>query len=185
MELGGRDLTCLGPAQRARGGVIRTFQAVRLFSGLSVVDNIVVAAVSCGVSRRHARALSAQLVSELLLDEFADALGGDLPTGIMRRAGIARALAGRPEVLLMDEPAAGMNEAERYDLAQIVNRLPSKHGCAVLLVEHDLNLISSCCSRVQVLDAGRTIFEGPAAEASVDPKVVAAYFGREAEQNAA
>jgi ABC-type branched-subunit amino acid transport system ATPase component len=162
-------------------GIGRTFQQIRLFRGLSVADNVAVGAVA----RRLGQAGSARIPRILARARLADHASwpaGMLAYGQQRRAEIARALAGRPRLLLLDEPAAGMNEAESDDLLVTLRAIRDEDGCAILIVDHDLRLIMRLCDRIHVLAEGRTIAEGVPAEVQRDRAVVAAYLGEEVEE---
>ena len=169
----------------ARRGVVRTFQNIRLFGWLTALQNVEVGALGAGrarrgSSRRHARDTLAKLGIERLADRYA----GTLSYGDQRRLEIARALAAEPRFLLLDEPAAGMNEAESTDLGAAVQAIRKEHGCGVLLVEHDLRLIMRICDHVVVLNEGEVIASGSPEQVRSDPAVVAAYIGTDDTGNA-
>jgi branched-chain amino acid transport system ATP-binding protein len=179
VSLGDRDVTSWAPPRRVRAGLTRTFQGARLFGTLSVRENV---AVAYCTRRRMRRAEIERRTDELLLrlglGEFAETLAKSLPGGVERRLGIARALATEPSFLLLDEPAAGLNEHEGEELVATIRALAADHGCGVLLVEHDMRVITGACDRVQVLDSGRPIAEGEPEAVRKDPAVLAAYFGQ-------
>jgi len=164
----------------ARAGVVRTFQNVRLFDGLTTLENVAVAALAAGGTRRRdSHAYARKLLDRLRLTELAGRYAGTLSFGDQRRLEIARALAASPRFLLLDEPAAGMSEQESDELRDSIERVRGEQGCGVLVVEHDLRLIMRLCDSVQVLNEGAVISEGTPAEVRSDPAVIAAYIGEE------
>jgi ABC-type branched-subunit amino acid transport system ATPase component len=164
----------------ASRGVVRTFQNIRLFGRMSVRRNVEVSALAAGgAGRAESAERAGELLAELGLEERADRDAGTLPYGEQRRLEIARALAARPRFLLLDEPAAGMNEGESAELGVAIERIRSARNCGILIVEHDLRLIMRLCERVAVLNEGRLISEGTPDEVRRDPAVVAAYIGEE------
>ncbi|MDX1576698.1 MAG: ABC transporter ATP-binding protein [Kiloniellales bacterium] len=165
----------------ARHGVARTFQAVRLFRGLTVIENLAAAAVGTGHTRRTAEATAREILDWMDLSDRAGQLAGALPYGDQRRVAIGRALALKPRYLLLDEPAAGMSDAECDDLVGFIERVPERDGCGVLLIEHNMRVIMNACARIQVIDSGRTIAEGTPAEIQEHPEVVRAYLGTKSE----
>ena len=173
ISVGGVDATGHRPHDFARLGVGRTFQQVRLFTEMTVAENVEVGAVARGQDAARVDAL----LERLRLAQVRDRLAVTLPYGQQRRAEIARALAGSPRFLLLDEPAAGMNEAESDDLLEAIKSVRDDEGCAVLIVDHDLRLIMRLCERIHVLAEGRTICEGTAEEVRRDPAVIQAYLG--------
>ena len=175
--LDGRDVTLWSTADIARAGVIRTFQDVRLFPGLTVFENVEVAAAASGVSRRSARTLAHDLLDRLLLEHRAGLAASGLPHGEERRLALARALATRPSFLLLDEPAAGLNEAESDELVGALAALRDAFGLGLLVIEHDMRLIMQLSERIQVLDHGRTIAVGTPTQIRSDPAVLTAYLG--------
>ena len=177
IELEGRDITGWPPHRRGRAGLARTFQHARLFRGLSVRENVEVAALGVGAGEREARRRADELLGLLGLAARAEAPASVLPHGEERKLGVARALATRPRFVLMDEPAAGLHEAEIPDFAAVVRSVRDEHGAGVLLIDHNVGLIMEVCDRIQVLDQGRTLAEGPPAEIRKNLDVTTAYLG--------
>ena len=174
--VGGVDATGRRPHEVARLGVGRTFQQIRLFAEMTVFENVEVGAVARGQALDGVSAL----LERLGLTADADRLAVTLPYGQQRRVEIARALAGRPRFVLLDEPAAGMNESESDELLETIRAIRDDEGCAVLIVDHDLRLIMRLCERIHVLAEGRTICEGTAEDVRRDPGVIQAYLGTSA-----
>ncbi|MEU9859674.1 ABC transporter ATP-binding protein [Streptomyces sp. NPDC047971] len=173
----GEDITRRSPVWRARHGIRRTFQRQQLFGQLTVTDNLVVAQDwRAGGARRH-RERAAAVLRECGLDALAESYAGALPVGQARMVELARALADPPRLLLLDEPASGTTAEERRQLAAVVRHMAEEEGCAVLLVEHDVAFVMELCARVVVLDLGRVLAEGTAAEVRADPAVREAYLG--------
>jgi len=175
--LSGKVISKLSPHGIRRRGISRTFQAGRLFREMPVSENVEVAAVSLGYSRRKAHAHAMELLNWLGLDDRADVPAGILPYTDERRVGIARALAMRPQFVLLDEPAAGMSDLECDDIMQVVREIPERFGCGVLLIEHNMRVIMGVCARIHVLDSGKTIARGTPTEVQSDPVVINAYLG--------
>ncbi len=178
VHLNGRRITRWSPDKRARAGVARTFQSVRSFRGLNVRDNIAAAVYASGLHGRKAQELADEVVELVGLSGRGDALAGSLAYGEERRLGIARALAVQPQILLFDEPAAGLNEQESDDLLEVFTAIRTRYGCGLLIIEHDMRLIMRLCDRLHVLNYGRTLCEGTPAEVTQDPQVLEAYLGR-------
>ncbi|HVQ92241.1 MAG TPA: ABC transporter ATP-binding protein [Mycobacteriales bacterium] len=178
IRLDGTDITGWPAHRRARAGVGRTFQSVRAFGALTVRENLEAGAYAVGRSRRAARALADETLELVGLTGAAGTLAGALAYGQERRLGIARALAAGPRFLLLDEPAAGLNEAETDDLLDLLRHIRAERGCGLLVIEHDMRLIMRLCERLQVLDHGRTIAAGSPAEVAGNQLVLAAYLGQ-------
>jgi branched-chain amino acid transport system ATP-binding protein len=162
---------------RARHGLARTFQHGHLFSGLTVRENIVVTAIGTGQHRRAAGETADALLDSFGLQALATHAASSLPHGVERRVGVARALAGSPSYVLLDEPAAGLNEGEIGDFADNIRALRDR-GLGVLLIDHNVRLILDVCDRIHVLVEGKTLLEGTPDEVRGSEELVEAYLGR-------
>jgi branched-chain amino acid transport system ATP-binding protein len=167
----------LKPEALARLGVARTFQSVRLFRRLTVLENVEAAALTRHSRRTRAQTAAREALRYIGLEAVAHRRADALPYADERRVGIARALALEPRFLLLDEPAAGMTEPECADLARLIQHLPEKFGCGVLLIEHNISFVMAVCSALHVLNNGRTLAAGPTEQVRRDPEVIAAYLG--------
>jgi branched-chain amino acid transport system ATP-binding protein len=174
------DVTRWTPHRRGRHGLARTFQHSRAFRRLSVRENVEVAALGVGESAPAARRRADELLGLLHLDRHADIPAAALAHGDERRLGVARALATDPAFVLMDEPAAGLPEAEVPEFAAVVRSVRDDHDAGVLLIDHNMALIMEVCDRIQVLDQGRTLAGGTPAEIRGNLDVAAAYLGESA-----
>jgi branched-chain amino acid transport system permease protein len=177
VTLGGIDVTGRSPARLARHGLARTFQAALPFPQLSCLEGVAVGAMGVGTGRRRALSVAADVLGRLKLLEQAGRPAGSLPPGAQRLLGIARALAIAPRYLLLDEPAAGLNEVECEELVAILLEVLRDFDCGILLIEHDMSMVMELCPRVQVLDGGSTLRVGTPEEIQEDPSVVEAYLG--------
>jgi branched-chain amino acid transport system ATP-binding protein len=174
-----RDVTRWPAHRRGRHGLARTFQHSHAFGGLSVRENVEVAALGVGASQRAAAQRAAELLELLGLTVYARQPASSLPHGDERRLGVARALATEPRFVLMDEPAAGLSEAEVPSFATAV-RTVQQRGAGVLLVDHNVALVLEVCERIYVLDQGTTLAVGTPQEIRADLGVAAAYLGESA-----
>jgi branched-chain amino acid transport system ATP-binding protein len=180
VELDGRDVTRWSAHRRGRAGLARTFQHSRSFRSLPVRENVEIAALGVGAGAREARRRADELLGVLGLASYADAPAGSLAHGDERRLGVARALATEPSFVLMDEPAAGLPEAEVPEFAAVVRSVRDQHNAGVLLIDHNMALIMEVCDRIQVLDQGQTLAEGTPADVRRNLDVTAAYLGESA-----
>jgi branched-chain amino acid transport system ATP-binding protein len=180
VELGDRRITGWSAHRRARAGLARTFQHSRSFRDLTVRENVEVAALGVGAGARKARQRADGLLELLALGDLEDAPAGTLAHGDERRLGVARALATEPAFVLMDEPAAGLPEAEVPDFAAVVRSVRDDHEAGVLLIDHNMALVMDVCDRIQVLDQGQTLAEGTPKEIRRNLDVAAAYLGEAA-----
>ena len=197
--LDNQDVTAMPPHQLARRGLSRTFQNLQVFFRMSAIENVMVGRhlhedrnvlahlVSMpSVWRQNARTRdqATELLALVGLRELAERAAGTLPYGALKRLEIARALATEPKVVLLDEPAAGCNAVETAEIDAVIQKIAAQ-GVGVVLVEHDMRLVMKISHRIHVLDAGRTLATGTAAEVRVNPAVIAAYLGTAGEQEAA
>ena len=176
----GQEITNKKPYQIAHAGLARTFQTIRLFRELTVLENVEVAGVSMGLSRADARKRALEVLEEIGVARWAEMRAGALPYGLERRVEVARALATQPSFLFLDEPAAGLNEDESEELLKILVSIPSQKNLGMLIVDHDMRLIMRLCQRLHVLNFGKTIGEGTPEEVRKIPAVLQAYLGKAA-----
>ena len=195
IEFDGKSIVGLKPYQITQRGIARTFQNIRLFSELSVLDNVKIAfhshvkySVAEAVLRlgryfseaKDTEEKSMKLLKIFKLDGKAHEMAKNLPYGAQRRLEIARALAAQPKLLLLDEPAAGMNPQETQELMEMIRWIRKEFGLTVLLIEHDMSLVMGICERIYVLEYGMIIAKGTPAEIKSNPEVIRAYLGGEA-----
>ncbi|MBK8998998.1 MAG: ABC transporter ATP-binding protein [Myxococcales bacterium] len=195
----GEDISGWPPAKVAARGIARTFQNIRIFRSMTVEQNVMVAgfrihkagllsAVLRGRrymdDEREFRRRAAELLQIFKLEDLASEPADSLPYGSQRRLEIARALMLSPKLLLLDEPAAGMNSQEALELEKQIRFLRDELGLTVVLVEHNMSVVMAVCEQIHVVDHGETIAEGPPAEIKEHPKVLAAYLGEESPEQA-
>jgi branched-chain amino acid transport system ATP-binding protein len=166
--------------RRAHLGIARTFQQGNLFHRLTVLENVEVAAIACGASRREAKKTAVELLHELQLDDWALHAADSIPHGVERRLGVARALAIKPNYVLLDEPAAGLNEGEAEHLRDTM-RMLAERGMGVLLIDHNMPLVFGSCDHIFVLGAGKNVLDGSPEEIRHSDELATSYLGSTAE----
>ena len=196
VRLGGEDVTRVPADRRAAMGIARTFQNTSLFEGMTVLDNVKLGAharlrggilstmLGTPAARREELALREEVEREVIdfleMEHLRGRAVGSLSYGLQKRVDLARALAMRPRLLLLDEPVAGMNEEETEDMARFVLDIQEERGVTVVLIEHDMGVVMDLCDRVTVLSFGERIAEGSPAEIQANPEVIQAYLGEAA-----
>ncbi|GAA4115550.1 ABC transporter ATP-binding protein [Enteractinococcus coprophilus] len=180
VTIDGEKVTGLAPRKISHAGLVRTFQTVRLFGTLSVYENVQLGALGAGIRRSQAAAKAHELLELFGIDHLRDVLGDSLSYGQKRIVEILRAIATDCNYLLLDEPAAGLNEEESDRLLGQLSNIPDQFGCGILIIDHDMNLIMRLCQRLHVLNQGKTIAEGTPEQVRANPTVVEAYLGSQA-----
>lgn len=193
-QLNGENMIGKTPIEISKSGVARTFQNIRLFTKLSVADNVkaalynqyrygLVATVLHLPSYKRAEERIAERATQTLkvfgLERYENVRSANLPYGKQRKLEIARALATDPKILLLDEPAAGMNPAETQELMETIRFVRDTYDCSILLIEHDMKVVMGICERITVLDFGKVIASASAEEIKMNPQVISAYLGQE------
>jgi branched-chain amino acid transport system ATP-binding protein len=173
----GDDLLSIVNYRRARWGLRRTFQTEQAIEELSVYDNVALVHEHAGKAGRSRRADVLDAISFVGLDADPAAKVGTLGVGQRRMVEVARAVVGRPKLVLLDEPAAGLPDAETSGLADVIRQIPARTGALTILVDHDMSLVSACCDTTAVLDFGELIASGPTAQVLRDERVMRAYLG--------
>ncbi|RKO64095.1 high-affinity branched-chain amino acid ABC transporter ATP-binding protein LivG [Campylobacter sp. P255] len=188
----GKKIDQLKPHKIVHLGIARTFQNIRLFSSMSVLDNVLIGfdqSIKYSIfeaflhlgryskAEKNAKKAAYEILEQLNIAHLAEEKATSLSYGQQRKVEIARALATNPKLLLLDEPAAGMNSTESDDLAELIFNIRDHRGISVLLIEHDMKFVNKLCDRVMVLDYGKTIFEGKPHDAVQNPEVISAYLG--------
>ena len=188
----GEELTGKAPAEVNRRGIARTFQNIRLFGNLTVIENVMVGLsnqIPCSIAEsifrlpRHKRSerefyeRALELLRVFKLEEYRDHLASNLPYGKQRKLEIARAMATNPKLLLLDEPAAGMNPNETQELMDVITFIREKFNMTILLIEHDMRLVGGICEKLTVLNFGTELAKGATAEVLNNPEVIKAYIG--------
>ncbi|EHN10835.1 Branched-chain amino acid transport ATP-binding protein LivG (TC 3.A.1.4.1) [Patulibacter medicamentivorans] len=173
------DLLAMVDFRRARWGLRRCFQQERAIAQLSATENVLLLAEQVGIPRGDRRRRVLDALEFVGLDDATDQPVGMLSAYDRRRAELARAIVGAPRLVLLDEPAAGLPDSESRDLARLIASIPDRRGAAVIVVDHDIDLVQSCCATATVLDFGRVLASGPTADVLADPRVIHAYLGTE------
>jgi branched-chain amino acid transport system ATP-binding protein len=177
VRIGGVIASAWNPERCRKAGISRTFQAGRLFRDMTVLENVKVTLAGLGWKRRASHRLAFEILDHFGIADKAQTIAGTLPYTDERRVGIARALVVPPAFILLDEPAAGMTNAECDELMRVISAIPDNFGCGVLIVEHNMRVVMGVCHRIHVLDSGRTIAEGTPTEIKSNRAVIDAYLG--------
>ena len=173
------DITTMPPRLRVKNGLARSFQIVRTFDSLSVFENVKSATLISSKSNLEKNNYCNEIISYIGLDKIKNQLANTLNYGDRRRLEIARAMATNPDFLLLDEPAAGMNDNESEILLNTLNAIPEKFNVGILIIDHDMSLIMKLCHRLHVLESGKTIAEGSIDSVKKHPEVIKAYLGKD------
>ncbi len=200
LSFAGRDVTKMSPSRRAKLGIGRTFQKLELFARMSVFDNLMVAAEAAASrldvasdilhlprrakEERRCATIAEKVLRELGLEWARDNRASDLPVGTARTLELARALCTDPKLLLLDEPSSGLDTSETRQFGKLLQRINGEREVAILLVEHDMDLVMEVCKEIYVLDFGRLIAHGTPKEIAGDPTVRTAYLGEEGDEAA-
>jgi branched-chain amino acid transport system ATP-binding protein len=199
LEFRGKMIAGMRPADIVRQGIVRTFQNKRLFSNMTVAENVMVAGLKAApgsalgdvlgtrgskAAMRSCEERAHQCLDAVGLTSLREILAKDLPYGAQNRLEIARALVLEPSLLLLDEPAAGLNPSERGDVRELIRSIHAR-GIAIVLVEHDVRMVTGLCPRIAVLDHGEKIADGPVQEVMRDERVLEAYFGTQEQRERA
>lgn len=179
VHLGGVDITGRPPHRVSRAGMARTFQLMRPFTSMSVLDNVAVAAMAGGTPRRGAREVAAEVIHRVGLGRWRDNRSDGLPTAALKRLELARALASKPRVLLLDEVLAGLVPAERAPVMELLEDLRREDGVTLVFVEHIMAAVMRLSDSVLVMEQGRVLTTGTPKEVTSDPRVIEAYLGEE------
>ncbi len=189
----GEDITGQQPDKIAKKGIVRTYQNLRLFNKMTVLENVIIGAQmqkhygmldsiihtpKYSREEKHLREKAMQMIEVMGISEYANAIASSLPYGLQRRLEIARILAADPKLLLLDEPAAGMNPQESMELTEMIRGIRKDFDLTILLIEHDMKVVMSLCEYIYVMATGEVIAEGLPAEIRSNPEVIRAYLGR-------
>lgn len=187
-----KEITNLKPHEIAQKGISRTFQNIKLFGNLSVLDNVLTVAQiqadyglaagflrtkKCRTQEKQLLSISHDILNKIGISKYENTLAKNLPYGVQRRVEIARALAIKPKLLLLDEPAAGMNEDESFKLIELIQYIRREFDISVIVIDHHMDLIMGLCSKIIVLNFGQLIADGSVSEVQNNPAVIDAYLG--------